>query len=644
MTKKTKDTKKVQEQKVEDKKGKDINTGDYKDLIEQTKSEYRVAWDFMKPKFDERALRLKLYNNQKKDKLAIGDPLMFTIHQTVLASLYNDKLNVDFIGREEGDQEKAENISSLASFDFDEMDMDLINYEFDWDTTFFGRGLLLLMEFDRKLKCPIPEVIDIMTWLRDPRATSVNGDKKGRGAMRFGGRPIRLSMNEMDKAGVYFNYKDLKPEKSSDNTTSLLDQASRSRSEAQGYSVTPNIDNVKGDNSQYKLLEWFTHYNGKKVLVTLADNNNRVVRIKEIETDNWPIVDRSLYPIAHDWDNVSIPDLTEDKQRARAKLQNLGLAGIEIGLHPTYLYDTNKIKNRGNLQVDFNKNIPVDGNPSGAIQPVERQTVKSEVGWILDILDVAAQKSTATPDVQQGMQSEKDRPLGETQLIASRVDTRYSLSAKIFGWSEKRFWKQWYSLYKNNFKEGIDEKIIRINGAMGPKWKGLTREDIIAKSDPDISIESRIIANNNKINDLQKYRLFFKDILATDPQNMNLSFALRKIGKLSGFKKDEIEQILPPTIDEIVAEDENLKLNDNNLTKVNVYDDDFVHIAIHNNSADTKAKYAHINAHKKAMMLKRVNNKLDIDGNRPEQPQQPQEMDKINFQNPKQEQINNPNG
>ena len=56
--------------------------------------------------------------------------------------------------------------------------------------------------------------------------------------------------------------------------------------------------------------------------------------------------------------------------------------------------------------------------------------------FIYTSLDVSAQKATATPEIQQGALSDKDRTLGELNLISSNVDTRYSLSAKVFGWSE----------------------------------------------------------------------------------------------------------------------------------------------------------------------------------------------------------------
>jgi len=137
----------------------------------------------------------------------------------------------------------------------------VIDYEWDWDASFFGRGLLLNFEFDRKLKCPAPEVIDPMTWLRDPRAISVNGDRKGRGAMKFGGREIQLSKLDLENAGIYFNYQDIKPDTSND-IRSLIDANAQARRDAQGLGDCSKFDKLTGDNATYRVLEWFTQLEG----------------------------------------------------------------------------------------------------------------------------------------------------------------------------------------------------------------------------------------------------------------------------------------------------------------------------------------------------------------------------------------------
>lgn len=581
-----------------------LKTQDFSDLIKQIESEYSLSWWFMKPKWDAWALRLKLYNNQKRDKSAVGDPLLFTILQTVLASLYDDQLMVAFDPRESGDEDTAENLQDLAVYDYSEMQKDVVDYVWDWDTCFFGRGMVLLMEFDKEKNCPIPENLDPMTVLRDPRAKSVNGDMKGRGRARFMGREIRLTKSDMDEAGIYFNYENLKTD--STDLNSLIDKNEQARQEAQGFANTANRNNtLTGDNATFRLLEWFTHYKGKLVLVTLADNRKKVVRYTEIKGKNIPIMDRALYPIANDWDGVSIPDLTEDKQRARAKLTNLGVKVAESSLYPMYLFDTTRIKNRADLNYEQNKFIGVDGNPSGAVQVMPKDNIKQDVGYILQTLDVAAQKATATPDIQQGQVNGDKRTATELSIVNRKVDTRYSLTAKIFGWSEKRFWQQWYFLYKTYFESGIDEKTIRISGVLGPRFRPLRRENIVAKVDPDVNIESRVISDAKKYDELQVFRGYLQAI-AQDP-NVNLRYGLKKMGKLSGLKKDEIAQLFPPTIDELIAEEENIKLEKNEIVMVDANDDHIMHMEIHNKLSDTPAKYAHIQAHKKAMMIQKTN-------------------------------------
>lgn len=575
---------------------------DFKSLVEQINTEYDISYRFMKPKIDEWALRLKLYNNQKRDKEAIGDPLLFTVHQTVLASLYSDRLNVEFGGWERGDEEIADNLNSLALFDYDDMEKDAFDYDWDWEASFFGRALAIFMDFDRERKLPIPEGIDMMTWLRDPAAKSVRGDLRGRGAMRFGGREIRLSKTKMKDSGVYFNFKGLRSDGYDYN--SLLDQSITTRQSNNGFSSGDKSLEIKGDNADHRILEWFTNWQGKMVLVSLAQKRQRVVRYTELKYKPFPIIDRTIYPIAYDWDSVSIPDLVEDKQRARSVVQNLGLKSAKTGLHPMYLYNTNKIKDRNALNFEFNKHIPVDGDVSNAIAAVERQGVKQEVQWIMDVLDTAAQKATATPDIQQGANSTEKRTATELNLVSSKVDTRYSLSAKIFGWSDKKFWGQWYQIYKKCFAAGIDEKIMRVVGPLGAVPRKLTRENIVMSTDPDIKIESRTVATAKKLEKLQSYRAFLKDVLAIDP-SVNSRFALKQLGKLSGMTKDEVDMILPPTIDELTAQDENKGLEKNHKQEVNPIDDDLVHMDIHNRASDTPYKYAHIEAHKRAMMLKK---------------------------------------
>jgi hypothetical protein len=65
-----------------------LSSEEEKALLQQGQKEYAYSRDFKLPWIQEQYRRLKLFNNQKRLKTAVGVPLMFTIFQVVLASLY----------------------------------------------------------------------------------------------------------------------------------------------------------------------------------------------------------------------------------------------------------------------------------------------------------------------------------------------------------------------------------------------------------------------------------------------------------------------------------------------------------------------------------------------------------------------------
>lgn len=577
-------------------------------IIRQVDEEYNLAFKFNESK---RALwlsRLRLYNNQRRDPTAVGDPLLFTVFNTVHAALYDDRLMARWEGRGgHGDMDVEENLNALADFDYDVMQKDEIDYYWNWDAEFFGRGLLLALDFNREKSkmAPAPEIIDAASFIRDPRAKSVNGDSMGKGGMRFGGWEVGATYYELKEMPGYFNIAFLKKDR---EIRSLMDEAAEARADAQGNTpFKPDEESLgKYNNYEFKLLNWFTTIKGKRYLVTLGNCRSTLVRLTELPYGKmFPIIDRSLYPMAHDWDGVSIPDLIEDKQRARAILINLGLKSAKSDAMPQYLFDKTKIKNVNDLNWKHDKFIQVDGSTDGAVVPMQKSTVHQYVNVIMDVLDAAAQRATATPEIQQGVQSGDKRTLGELQLVSSKVDTRYSMSAKVFGWSERRFWQQWYRQYKVHFKDEIDEKIVRLQGPLAPKWRKFTRENIISDVDPDVKIESRVISEAKRQKRLQSFTNFAV-VAIQNPEN-NRRAIEKALAQMNGMTKEEVDMMFPPTVDELQAEDENEMLDVGKLPKISVMDDHRVHIEVHAKARQTPQMMAHIRAHKKLMLVKRNN-------------------------------------
>lgn len=578
-------------------------------VIKQIQSEYNVAFPFNQAKRKKNLARLKLYNNQMRDDKAVGDPLMFTVFNTVHASLYDDRLNSLWEGRGgRGDDDVEDNLNALSDFDYDVMQKAELDYYWNWDAEFFGRGLMLNMDFDRTegKMCPVPENIDASTFIRDPRATSVNGNASGKGAMRFGGWEVGATYYELKGLPGYFNIQALK--KGKETPEDLLDELRTAHQMAQGLENFPQRDESLGkyENYEFRLLNWFTTIKGEKYLVTLGNNRSVMVRFIKLDYNGkWPLNDRTLYPMAANWDGVSIPDLTEDKQRARATLLNISMESAKAEVTPTYLFDQTRIKNKNDLNFRINKFVGVDGRVDNAMMPVQKSTAHQYASLIMDVLDQSAQRATAATELRQGIQSKAQRTLGEQQLAAAGGDTRFGMSAKIYGWSERAFWLQWYVLYKKHFKSDIDKKIVRIQGAMAPIWRELTRENIISTIDPDVKIESKIVTEAKRRNEQASFNAFVG--LALQDPDSNKRFLQKRLAKLNGMTKEEINLAFPPTVDELQAEDENNLLNNKKLPKISVTDDHLTHIDIHSKANQNAWSLAHILAHKKLMLVKRDN-------------------------------------
>lgn len=565
-----------------------------KDLIAKIQREYKQAVDYKQPKLDKWIANLKLYNNQKKDEKKIGHPLLFTVMQSIIANLYRDRLDVVFSPRAEGDEDTADNLTKMAEYDYELMRKDVLDYYWDWDACFFGRGFVLLSEFVKDKKAgyiaPKPEILDPLVLLHDPYATEVAN-------ARYVGWITHATKWELERSGLYENLGSLDKENDND---SYYKKAKQARTDSAGQ----NEPNTEDDD--YELLHWFTFDDeGKRIFVTLANKRSLVIRRTEVKGDAFPVIDRALYPTSHEWDGLSIPDLVGDEQKAIANMKNLGVEVTQAGLYPMYLYDKNQIANASDLDFAFNKAIGVN-NVSNAVQPiVPVQPNANLVDYIINSLEKSAQRAVATSDTQAGVIEDTKRTASEITLAANNSSARYGLSAKVFGWSEKEFWYQWYKLYKDNFKDGIDEKVIRLTGVLGRSNKPLKRENIVAEIDPDIKVESRVVKEADKARELQM--LTNVVALAGKVPEANMKFGIKKIAETSGLTRSDIEQLFPKTQDEYQAEEENNLLNKDEFVPVLPEDDHQTHIIIHAKASDTSTTYAHVRTHIEALRLKKIN-------------------------------------
>jgi len=589
----------------------------YKKLIEQVRSEYNEAYSNQIAKIQKLQRRLKVYQNQRKSDEVVGDKLLFTTMQTVLASLYSDKMTVMWEPTTEGDDEVAEALNNIAKYDHRKMHKDIFDYFWGWDTCFFGHSIVYMTDFDRKKKMPVADLQNPLLFYRDPLAVAINGYIwNNRNACRYFGRWIELTKPEMQNNPEYVNLHRLKDNRQQTQDISINRQAYQN---IQG--LTSTFSSSFGDNQSYPLLEWCTQWippgetQLKKVLVTLGNDRDLIVRYHEFKTqgkpaEQWPVIDRHMYPMSHDWDGTSVADVCEDDQRQRAILKNLGIKSVKADLYPMYVYDKSKVTNTTDLNFGFNKFIGLDSlsmqDVRTALSPLQKSQFNIAVyNYLMESLGQDAERANATPQMQQGSINNKRRLATELNLVDRNVDTRYSLTARVWGWSESLYWRRWYEQYKDGFVSYIDEKVVRIDGAYGAQWRKYTKENLTGQEDPDAYIVSKTEREAKKLQESQEF-VQYLTFVAQLPDT-NIRYGVKKLGRLINLPKDELERLIPPTIDERIAEKENDLLSKNITVLVNINDDHVAHNEIHARAADTPAAFAHKKAHDKAMEMYKEN-------------------------------------
>jgi hypothetical protein len=592
---------------AEEKKEIPLSTEEKKKLRMQVEREYKIAKDWIMPFYKKSYKNLKLYLNEKRDDDKVGDPILYTVMNTIHASMYSDVPSVKWRGRTIDDINAEYGLNLLTDFDYDDMGKDELDMDWLWDACFFGYGIVELTYFDRKNKIPSPRLVDPFCFMYAPDTGSdINGAD-------YCGEELQMTKHSMKEAGVYvFDDEDLQ---TGSDFNQLPELASKARTESQGKNEQPD-SKQKGeqdsDNSKIHFIEWRTWFEGKRVLVAFANDFEKMIRYKELDfQDKWGYISKKIGRTAHQFKPASIPDMVGDKQRMRSEIINLAATIAKSQQYPHYIYNNNLIRNRADLKPGFNKYTGVPGNPRDAVVPMNQYTPNMPfMNYILQYLDAASQRATASAEMQQGVLAGQERTLGELNLVAQKADTRYALMMKNLLIGEKQFWLQWYAMYKKHFKKNLDEKVIRLTGDMKDNFMTLAREDIIGKSaDPDVEVLSTIVEDAKREKELGKY-IQLMNALAQSP-DADRRVLVKQFATVAGISEAEMDAIFPPTLDEITAELQNVAFEKEQDPEVLASDNHMVHLRIHRKAEPNVHRNVHMATHLQAMQRMKQNPELD---------------------------------
>lgn len=595
----------MKEEQEQERKESDIPSGlpPRDEILAQALAEVTESRAYVSTKREAFRDRIKLYNNQRRQRDKVGDNSIYNIINTLLAIYYTDEVQVGFVGREFGDVEKASNLENLYKFDHEEMEMDVTNYLVQWDRFFFGVGIKLLAEWNKKTQTPIARTVSPLSWLPDP-----NGFLMMRN-FRYSGFEVEYLDSQLTTKNGFFNLDRL-------SVLPVLDKSSETEMTREALNEAHNLSDAGDVNREsqrvYKMIDLFTCLNGKKYLLTLNNDCTEIFRAEPIEpvTDEekenpaiveFPITLHYYSPDRTDPFGVSIPDLIEDKQRAKSVIKNLRIAVKKADLYPMYLYNRDKILNKRDLDFAFNKFIAVRGDVDGSVTPMNKGVTRQNETINEDqMLDRDIEMTTGADKVTQGITSSGARTASEIQQVTANANLRFILGSRINGWAEKRFAKLWIRLYRQNFSK---EKVIRIKSAFGGNnYNVLDRRSIISDTDPDIIVGSKFEIDQDRT----KNRVAFSTVyplIMQDPSKPKVSktYAERYLMRLYGVSNEEIRIMSPETPDEMLASQENELLSRDKYVDISVENDDHLsHIVIHSQAETSNSRNRHIEAHKLA--------------------------------------------
>lgn len=580
------------------------------DHIKRLYSYYDESFYYLQSRKIRQANQLVLLNNLQRGDENISSTLLLTLFNRVMSNLYDDKMQVKFVPSEELDQKKINSLNILAQNDYREMNMKALDYDWTWDTLFFGRGYMETLRFDHTRKIMRPEVINPLVFGYDPFFANPQ-------EWRYYWKWItksRVEINDLIQAGVIKGID--KAEDLPSGVDAYLWNYKVIRDRAKF--VTPNADNSYiGD--IYQIMEMYAYdENGEKCVYWLDRDFSRVLYSQKLDLKDgediiapdgtriktkskWPIVVKDAFREPHSTVNFSVADLLEDKHRARSVLLNLAYLAAKDKANPIYVYNKDMVDDITQLfSRQIYQHIPVT-NTDEAIKPLNTDSAMDpSLQAFMQVLQVEASDPVGT-NIQAAPQKKSGETATEAAIQQQLSDLAQSLQSKVLQLGAEEFWSHWYCRYRRFTKAG-DEKLATIVGVKGMTFEKIDLGDIYTKFPPGVLVFS---AKEAEYKELVERRDFMEilPILQTSlsPDGIRNFYKYVFLPKFQSLDPQTIDVLLPDSLDELKAEEENEALVKNEMPKVLPTDNHEQHLAVHAQAKNTWAKYMHMQWHEELL-------------------------------------------
>jgi len=597
---------------------KELSVQEIRDsLPEHTKkiySNYMESFYFLEPRKRRQANQIALLNNLQRGDENISSTLLLTLFNRTMSNLYDDKMQIKFVPSEEMEQKKITSLNILAQNDYREMGMKRLDYDWTWDTLFFGRGYIETLRFDHKRKLMQPHVINPLVFGYDPFFEDPQ-------QWRYYWKWLTKSSTEINKlinAGIITGITHASEIPSGIDPFLWNYRVIKERAKY----VTPQAnDTYQGDIHQ--ILEYFGYdENGDKCVYWLDKNFTKVLYKEKLDLrdgpdilapdgspittqSRWPIVVKEAFREPHSSVNFSVADLLEDKHRARSVLLNLAFLAAKDKANPIYQYNPDKVKDVTQLfSRQIYQHIPVT-DVAAAIAPLNTDPAMDPTLQVfMQVMNQEASDPIGT-NIQAAPQKKGSETATEAAIQQQLSDLAQSLQSKVLQIGVEEFWNHWYARYKRYAKAG-DEKVATVVGVKGLSFETIKLEEIITTFPPGVQVFSAKEAEYKELverRDLMEIIPMLQEHLT--PDGIKNFYKYVFLPKFQSLDPQTIEVLLPDSFDEIKAEEENDSLDQNKLRDVLPTDNHEQHLAVHAQGVNTWAKFIHMQWHEELLSEQR---------------------------------------
>lgn len=533
----------------------------YEGLKKQVQKEYELGINYVAT---QRSQKRNLHNKliQQPEKVGkVYSRLFWRYMKLHMAINILDGIVVEFTPRGSNNFESAEvssKTNKVAEYDYEAMEMFMIDFQLKWDIWFLWLGCKVLKGWDSIDKQPEADVLDPLTIVPDPQ-NWIWSD------MRFVWFEQRENIYSLREEDGFFDVQAIIERKW--ETSMEVDENKSSRENAHAYSVTIADDGI------IDLYYHYVYFQGRKFLTVWAWGRNILVKIVELKAKTkaekrdprkikYPVYLYRANPVPWLFFWISLWDEVGQYQDVETILDNLEMilarknAMWEDRFVNTSVVDMKTFQRKK----PWGRYIPVKleewENISNSIFTVQNDNPWQLPEYVNQKIRNKAQETTWMSDMAFGVSPQWDQTKWEIKTLQENLNQFLSYMTTNVMKAEKSFWEWWYAYYVYNLHPNSKKFVVLT------KWTWIADQYVFKKNEFILDTPVIVKVKSKAQEKIRKEKMFarMQMIMGTVLPNLKpWSFAfnemMRKYLEYGGLERDEVMTYMWYNGDEIEALD-----------------------------------------------------------------------------------------